>query len=263
MVNHGLDTKMTAKNDDAFKLKAHFCPLTVIQFFRCDQRSVLQQLKEIKRKAPNYFHQSPVIVDVAQLKRPSKGLDLEKLVQILREHQLIPIGVQGLTEIEEASAADLGLALWQQNSSSAKTAQPEIKEPEAEYTTQPKSPGVFLSQSPNTVVTKPVRSGMHVHARQSNLILLAPVSSGAECIADGDIFCYAPVRGRILAGASGNLQAQIFCPSLDAELIAIAGYYLLYDEYPPEKNGNFQILLKESKLYIHNFSLERSVLCQK
>ena len=104
---------------------------------------------------------------------------------------------------------------------------------------------------------------MRVYAKQSNLILLAPVSSGAECIADGDIFCYAPVRGRILAGASGDLQAQIFCQSLDAELIAIAGYYLLYDECPEERNGYFQILLKESKLYIHNFSLERSVLCQK
>jgi septum site-determining protein MinC len=273
---------LSQKSDEAFKLKANFYPVTVIKFFRCDQRSVLQQLKEIQRKAPNYFYQSPVIVDVTHLKRPAKGLDLARLSQILREYQLIPVGVQGLSPAEESSAEALGLALWQ--SSAANKDIQEVSESAPEYRTGPQSESESESDSqpqssfpspseeastrqpskwPNTVVTKPVRSGMRLYAKQSNLILLAPVSSGAECIADGDIFCYAPVRGRILAGASGDLQAQIFCQSLDAELIAIAGYYLLYDECPPEKNGCFQILLKESKLYIHNFSLERSVLCQK
>ena len=92
---------MAQKNEEAFKLKANFFPMTVIKFFRCDQRSVLQQLKEIQRKAPNYFHQSPVIIDVTHLKRPAKGLDLAKLSQILREFQLIPVGVQGLSPAEE------------------------------------------------------------------------------------------------------------------------------------------------------------------
>lgn len=255
-------------NHEAFKLKANFYPVTVIKFFRCDQRSVLQQLKEIMRKAPNYFHQSPVIIDVTHLKRPSKGLDLARLLQTLREYQLVPVGVQGLSPAEEDSAEAFGLALWQ--SSAANRDIREVSESAPEYKIEPHSQSTpeetsvrVPSKWPNTVVTKPVRSGMRVYAKQSNLILLAPVSSGAECIADGDIFCYAPVRGRILAGASGDLQAQIFCQSLDTELIAIAGYYLLYDECPPEKTGCFQILLKESKLYIHNFSLERSVLCQK
>ena len=54
-----------------------------------------------------------------------------------------------------------------------------------------------------------------------------------------------------------------FLQSLEAELITIAGYYLLYDECPAERAGHFQIFLKESKIHIDNFSLERSVLCQK
>ena len=251
---------MTQKSEEAFKLKANFFPITVIKFLRCDQRSVLQQLKEIQRAAPNYFHQSPVIMDVTQAKRPAKGLDLGKLSQILREHELLPVGVQGLLEHEETGARALGLALWRSNPDSLADEQQENSQTEV----QNAPPAVELpAKCSNTIVTKPVRSGMRVYAKQSNLVLLAPVSSGAECIADGDIFCYAPVRGRILAGAGGDQQAQIFCQSLEAELIAIAGYYLLYDECPAERSGCFQIVLKEHKLQIHNFSLERSVLCQK
>lgn len=91
----------------------------------------------------------------------------------------------------------------------------------------------------NYVVTKPIRSGMHIYAQDSNLILLAPVNPGAECIADGDIHCYAKVRGRLLAGAKNNTNAQIFCQSLEAELVSIAGYYLTYDEFPKRNQDIF------------------------
>lgn len=254
---------MTQSNA-AFKLKASFFPITVIKFQRSDQRSVLQQLKEVQRTAPNYFNQSPVIIDVTDLKRPAKGLDLAKLVQTLRQHQLMPVGAQGLLPAEAASAKELGLALWRASASteSASTSA-QVGETSAEYTPRQESeepaPAALLPpKCSNTIVTKPVRSGMRVYAKQSNLILLAPVSSGAECIADGDVFCYAPVRGRLLAGAGGDLQAQIFCQSLEAELIAIAGYYLLYDEYPVEKTGHFQIVVQENKLHINNWA--RSVM---
>lgn len=253
---------MTQKSEEAFKLKANFFPITVIKFLRCDQRSVTQQLKDIQRAAPNYFHQSPVIIDVTQVKRPPKGLDLAKLSQLLREYQLIPVGVQGLSAAEESSAQALGLALWRPGAANKSSPEVPAENPQPPPVTEQPAPSSVARA--HTIITKPVRSGMQVYAKQSHLILLAPVSSGAECIADGDIFCYAPVRGRILAGASGNLQAQIFCQTLEAELIAIAGYYLLYDEYPPDKAGCFQILLKEGRLQVSNFSLERSVLlCQK
>lgn len=243
---------MNRQNDDAFKLKANFLPITVIKFLRTDQRSVAQQLREVQHAAPNYFNRSPVILDVSQVKRPAKGIDLARLSQLLREYQLIPVGVQGLLPEEEGNAEELGLALWRANAAEPKTAHMQTVQP-----TQPEATAI------NTVITKPVRSGTRVYAKQSNLVLMAPVSSGAECIADGDIFCYAPVRGRILAGASGDLKAQIFCQSLDAELISIAGYYLLYDECPEEKQGLFQIFLKENRVHISNFLLERSVMCQK
>ncbi len=259
---------MTTKSEEAFKLKANFFSMTVIKFSKCDQRSVIAQLKEIQRTAPSYFHQSPTVIDVTQLKRPVKGLDLSKLCQILRDFQLIPVGVQGLLAEEQSSAQELGLALWQQNSKNPPEKE-NSSESETVITTETSAesessmPPAVLTTHNTRVITKPVRSGMQVYAKNSHLVLMAPVSSGAECIADGDIFCYAPVRGRILAGANGDCQAKIFSHHLEAELIAIAGYYLIYDECPEPRTGYFQISLKESKIEIHNFSLERSLLCQK
>lgn len=254
---------MSQKNEEAFKLKANFLPITVLQFLRVDQRSIVQQLKETQKTAPNFFQQSPVILDFSQLKRSPKGVDLAKLTQIVREYQLIPVGVQGLYPEEEAQAAELGLVLWRKGAGMAKQS-PASSEPEPETkTAEPIEAADSASQHKNNlIITKPVRSGMQIRAKETNLVILAPVSSGAECIADGDIFCYAPVRGRMLAGASGNTQAQIFCLSLEAELISIAGYYLLYDECPTDRNGHFQIFLKDSRIYINNL-LERSEVCLK
>lgn len=75
------------------------------------------------------------------------------------------------------------------------------------------------------VLARPLRSGQRVYARGRDLVVLAPTSSGAELIADGSIYAFAPLRGRALAGASGAPDARIVATDLDAELVAIAGVY--------------------------------------
>ena len=60
------------------------------------------------------------------------------------------------------------------------------------------------------------------------------VNHGAEVIADGSIHVYAPLRGRALAGASGNAQARIFSLAMEAELVSIAGIYRTFDEGWPK-----------------------------
>jgi septum site-determining protein MinC len=70
-----------------------------------------------------------------------------------------------------------------------------------------------------------------------DLVILAPVSSGAELIADGNIHVYAPFRGRALAGVNGNPDAGIFCTCLDAEFLSIAGQPLMPDEIPNDLRG--------------------------
>ena len=46
------------------------------------------------------------------------------------------------------------------------------------------------------------------------------------------IHIYGMMRGRALAGASGDAQCQIFCTHLGAELVSIAGQYWLSDQIP-------------------------------
>ena len=75
------------------------------------------------------------------------------------------------------------------------------------------------------VLDKPLRSGQKIYARGADLVVLAMVNQGAEVVADGNIHVYAPLRGKAMAGASGNTQARIFSLCLEPELISIAGVY--------------------------------------
>ena len=78
---------------------------------------------------------------------------------------------------------------------------------------------------PALVIDKPLRSGQRVYARGSDLVVLAVVSHGAEVIADGSIHVYAPLRGRALAGAKGDVTARIFAVRIEAQLVSIAGVW--------------------------------------
>ena len=101
------------------------------------------------------------------------------------------------------------------------------------------------------LVTEPVRSGTQIYARGSDLVVTAAVSAGAELVADGNIHVYAPLRGRALAGASGDVEARIFCSRLEAELVSIAGRYLVSEQLPQEQRGSaVQIALVDEQLTV-------------
>ena len=83
------------------------------------------------------------------------------------------------------------------------------------------------------------------------MTVLAQTSAGSEIMADGSIHVYGALRGRVLAGARGNIHARIFCQSLQAELIAIAGRYQLLDESDTKLKGKpAMIRLDGEKLII-------------
>jgi septum site-determining protein MinC len=66
------------------------------------------------------------------------------------------------------------------------------------------------------------------------MIVTAVVNNGAELIADGSIHVYAPLRGRALAGARGDVNARIFTLSMEAELVSIGGTYRTFENGMPE-----------------------------
>ena len=98
---------------------------------------------------------------------------------------------------------------------------------------------------------QPVRSGTQIYARGADLVVTAAVGAGAEIIADGNIHVYGARRGRALAGADGDVEALIFCSRLEAELVSIAGRYLVSEQLPPEQQGfPVQIALVDERLTV-------------
>ena len=81
------------------------------------------------------------------------------------------------------------------------------------------------------------------------LMVTSHGGAGAELIADGNTHVYGMMRGRALAGASGDREAQIFCSHLTAELVSIAGEYWLSDKIPAEFYG------KAARLRLDNSAL--------
>jgi len=72
-----------------------------------------------------------------------------------------------------------------------------------------------------------------VYARDADLVVIGPVSPGAEVIADGNVHVYGPLQGRAIAGARGQRGATIFTLDLRAELVAVCGVYRTFEEGPP------------------------------
>ncbi len=101
------------------------------------------------------------------------------------------------------------------------------------------------------LITRPVRSGQQLYARATDLIIMAHVGPGAEVVADNNIHVYGPLRGRALCGVTGNTESRIFCQSLEAELVSVAGNYKLLEEIPEDLRGKpAQIWYQEGRLNI-------------
>jgi septum site-determining protein MinC len=75
-----------------------------------------------------------------------------------------------------------------------------------------------------------VRSGQSVVFPEGDITVVGSVSSGAELVAGGSIHVYGTLRGRAMAGINGNLTARIYCQKVEAELLAIDGYYRTAEE---------------------------------
>ena len=101
------------------------------------------------------------------------------------------------------------------------------------------------------VIREPVRSGQVVYAERNDLIVLGPVNSGAQLIADGNIHVYGTLRGRAFAGAQGAADARVFCLRLEAELVAINDAYVLYDDIGVENRTRpVQVFIREGRCVI-------------
>ena len=97
---------------------------------------------------------------------------------------------------------------------------------------QPVEPNKPPPKPPQTslLLDGPVRSGQSIVFQDGDVTVLGSVSSGAEIVAGGSIHVYGTLRGRAMAGVNGNSAARIYCQRIEAELVAIDGYYQTADE---------------------------------
>ena len=85
-------------------------------------------------------------------------------------------------------------------------------------------------RKPSLLIDHPVRSGQSIVFEKGDVTVVGSVASGAEVIAGGSIHVYGALRGRAIAGLTGNNRARIFCRRLEAELLAIDGVYQTADD---------------------------------
>jgi septum site-determining protein MinC len=160
-----------------------------------------------------------------------------------------PVAVRNAPQECEEHISALGLSIDLGSKNAAQLAETAAPTPEPTAVAPAPAP-VIVSALPPMIIDTPVRGGQRIYARGTDLIITAVVNSGAEVIADGNIHIYAPLRGRALAGASGNTSARIFTMSLEAELVSIAGIYRTFENGYPKlaPNTPLQIRLNGDKI---------------
>jgi septum site-determining protein MinC len=235
-----------AKRPVAFDLKGTMAPLTVLRLRATDIALVERQLRVKIAQLPQLFIDAPVVLDLGALGDAELGaLPFAELVRVLKLCKLVPVAVSNVPDALRPAAVAAGLGVLQPQPApragerlAAEGPAPQSEPPttsvasdEAAQQTAP-----VLHAGP-VVIKQPVRSGQVVYAQNNDLVVLAPVNPGAQVIADGHVHIYAPLRGRAVAGAQGMLGARIFCQKLEAELVAIAGAYIMPDEIPAERRG--------------------------
>lgn len=220
------------------------------------------ELAEQIRRSPRFFLNAPVILDLREASAFTTAAEFAEAKDRLRRYTLTLVGVQNAMPAQIEAAASAGLAGFAPNSTHPRRARPAnpsppnpsppgASAPPAASPPPPSPQPASVTMAKTRLITQPVRSGSQIYARGADLVVVAPVSPGAEIIADGNIHVYGPLRGRALAGAAGDVEARIFCGRFEAELVSIAGHYLVSEQMPAEQRGfPVQIALVDDRLTI-------------
>lgn len=223
-----MNTAATGLSVKARTISSHQIPLS------CDSEADFSALLSATiARAPSLFKFAPVVLDLSDWVEDK--LSLSHAIDICRQHELVPFAITS-TNPDHQPLANTNLLTWLE----LKTARHTHKTAEATAITETK------------VINQPVRSGQQIYAANAHLLVTSQVGAGAEVIADGNVHVLGAVRGRAIAGAQGWQHAEIVCQQMHAELIAIAGHYLVQDDFPSGEGGA-RCYLQGSKMNIDFF----------
>lgn len=194
--------------------------------------------------APDYFDHEFAVIDLSACECTEGEIDWPGLIALFKRYSLNPVAVRGAPTEMEPTILACGLSIdtlvkprqeiREQESEPVMIAPAEAAIPAPMPAPAPAPVPVQAAPVAAMIIDTPVRAGQRIYARGADLIVTAIVNSGAELIADGSIHVYAPLRGRALAGATGNVDARIFALSMEAELVSIAGTYRTFESGLPK-----------------------------
>ena len=236
-------------------LKGEMSMLNVIHLQVIDVDKICKELKMKRDGSPQFFMRIPIVLDCAELDFSSAEkllLNFSALKVGLLDLGFTPIGVRNTPDEMKSLLLESGWLVMPANtkasssttsnatkrslqgeeeqSQGAKIIPTSIIESEKTKAEDPSAQTESTEKQSTLTIDRPVRSGQQIYAADGDLTVLAATSAGSEVMADGSIHVYGALRGRVLAGVNGNQSARIFCSSLQAELIVIAGRYQLLDE---------------------------------
>ena len=221
-----------------------------LQFSTNDLSVIESQLNEtFSNKSSNI----PILID-SEVEQ-----DLSALVELLWSCGLQPIGV--VTGMMDSQAREQRLAIFPADGKRIERIVPTKKPTAPVSKALEDSKTDSASNDPATAVNEPLtettisdisteslanddhitsliydqmlRSGQSLNHVGGDLILTNSVNSGAEAITDNSLHVYGRAQGRLVAGATGDKDARIFCQVFNPSLVSVAGTYCLRDNLPP------------------------------
>jgi septum site-determining protein MinC len=205
----------------SFEIKSAQLPLVALMLKSDQMAAVAKDLCRLygdSGERPGFFDQDPVVLDFSSLERDADGSDIQVLFSGMHACKLHPLAFRGEPDAWTAPLLKAGLVQVPLEISKVKRVFEKVTEAVPELVRE-------VAGFATMVIDKPIRSGQKIYARGADLVVLAMVNQGAEVVADGNIHVYAPLRGKAMAGARGNVSARIFSLCMEPELVSIAGIY--------------------------------------
>jgi len=197
-----------------------FCPFVPIVGW-------LEEIDATLARSPGFFVGKPVVLDLSAVDLSQSAI--AHLVTSLESRSIRVLGIEGVDGAHVTTSMPPLLT----GGRHCVIPQNKPEKPAA----KPKPTSLLLES--------PVRSGQSVIFAEGDVTVLGSVSSGAEIVAGGSIHIYGTLRGRAMAGVNGNPAARIYCQKIEAELLAIDGYYQTAEQIDASvRNGPAQAWLE-------------------
>jgi septum site-determining protein MinC len=171
-------------------------------------------------RSPGFFAGRPVVIDLSSVDLSQAGIG--HLLGSLQDRNIRVLGIEGVEE-SRLTPAMPPLLSGGRSCVIEPTAPKKVEKAEAKTT--------------SLLLENPVRSGQTVIFPEGDITILGSVGSGAEVVAGGSIHVYGALRGRAMAGVNGHTGARIYCQKIEAELLAIDGFYQTADDIDAALRG--------------------------